>query len=324
MRAETSTHSANCAHDRRDYSGAALGPVLDMPILVPRQVRSSWCQGRQHLCRGANAVSLGPVQKTIEILQLQFIDKVVVVCCARSSKFGCMQSVWRQSSSHSCSPLSMDTVVAMPVVVQRQMPGIIFVSSTSIITLDHKKKLKNNKFVGTPVTLKTGSTWLLRRLEGQGSRQHRPSEDLFVYPEVATPDTQTTRSTLLAQRAGTSSLRRSFRLSRCSLGDLLLQASKSSADKVFEWVFLTFPRFQKKVRSSAASAEMTRQVGISTLSACQLAPAGVVALMDAGGLMDLTAGKPPGIGAVQKYWSRGRPRVASGHCCLLSLWFCTS
>ena len=29
-----------------------------------------------------------------------------------------------------------------------------------------------------------------------------------------------------------------------------------------------------------------------------------------------TAGKPPGTGAVKKYWNRGRPRVASGHCCL--------
>ena len=26
MRAETRTHSANCAHDSRDYSGAVLGP----------------------------------------------------------------------------------------------------------------------------------------------------------------------------------------------------------------------------------------------------------------------------------------------------------
>ena len=64
----------------------------------------SWCQGRRHLCRGADAVSLVLLFKTKEILQLQF-------------------SVRRQSSSHSCSPLSMDTVVAMPVVVQRQMQG---------------------------------------------------------------------------------------------------------------------------------------------------------------------------------------------------------
>ena len=27
-----------------------------------------------------------------------------------------------------------------------------------------------------------------------------------------------------------------------------------------------------------------------------------------------TAGKPPGTGAVQKYWNRGLPRFASGHC----------
>ena len=27
-----------------------------------------------------------------------------------------------------------------------------------------------------------------------------------------------------------------------------------------------------------------------------------------------TAGKPPGTGAVQKYWNRGLPLIASGHC----------
>ena len=37
-----------------------------------------------------------------------------------------------------------------------------------------------------------------------------------------------------------------------------------------------------------------------------------------------TAGKPPGTGAVKKYWNRGRPRVASGHCCLFPPCSCTS
>ena len=30
--------------------------------------------------------------------------------------------------------------------------------------------------------------------------------------------------------------------------------------------------------------------------------------------MGLTAGKPPGTGAVQKYWNRGLSLIASGHC----------
>ena len=34
MRAETRSHSANCADDRRESSGAALGPVLDMSVVV--------------------------------------------------------------------------------------------------------------------------------------------------------------------------------------------------------------------------------------------------------------------------------------------------
>ena len=41
-------------------------------------------------------------------------------------------------------------------------------------------------------------------------------------------------------------------------------------------------------------------------------------------LTDQTAGKPPGTGAVQKYWNRGRPRVASGQSSLLPPWFTAS
>ena len=44
-----------------------------------------------------------------------------------------------------------------------------------------------------------------------------------------------------------------------------------------KFFFSTFPRFRKKMRSSASSAEMTRQVELSTLSAHQMALAGVVA-----------------------------------------------
>ena len=61
------------------------------------------------------------VQNTIEILQLQFIDKVIDACCAGPASSR-VQSVRRQSRSHSCSSLKLDTVVHMPVVVQRQMP----------------------------------------------------------------------------------------------------------------------------------------------------------------------------------------------------------
>ena len=55
----------------------------------------------------------------------------------------------------------------------------------NIITLVRMTKLKNIAFRWEPSHFwTTRSTWLLRRLEGQGSRQHRASEDLFVYPEV--------------------------------------------------------------------------------------------------------------------------------------------
>ena len=36
MRAEANTNSANCAHDRRDYSCAVLGLVVDVPVIVQR------------------------------------------------------------------------------------------------------------------------------------------------------------------------------------------------------------------------------------------------------------------------------------------------
>ena len=68
----------------------------------------------------------------------------------------------------------------------------------------------------------------------------------------------------------TSSLRRSLSFPPLVTGPLALQMWR------FKGLFALFPDF-KKVQGSAASAEMTRQVEISTLSAHQLAPAGIVA-----------------------------------------------
>ena len=105
---EMSTHSANCAADRRDSSGAVLGPVLDM-------------QGRRHLRRGADADSYGPsIQKNIEILQLQYIDKVIDVGFASRAVPRCIRG--GDSRAPTVAPTAW-TVVAMPVVVQRQLHG---------------------------------------------------------------------------------------------------------------------------------------------------------------------------------------------------------
>ena len=107
MWAETGTHSANCAADRRVSSGAALGLVLDMPV-VQRGAQFA-CQGRRHLCRGADADPFIPsVQKIIESLQLQYIDNVIDVGFAGPAVFGAI--------------VEETTVVAMLVVVQRQLP----------------------------------------------------------------------------------------------------------------------------------------------------------------------------------------------------------
>ena len=73
-----------------------------MPVIVQRGAQFA-CRGRRHLRRGADADSFGPsVQKIIEILQLQYIDKVIDIWVCRS----CSSSVrsWRrQPSSHSCA-----------------------------------------------------------------------------------------------------------------------------------------------------------------------------------------------------------------------------
>ena len=96
--AETGTHSANCAAGRPVSSGAALGPVLDVPVIVQRGAQFA-CRGRRHLCRGADADPFGPcVQKIMEILQLQYIDRVIGLQCS-------VQSWRRQPSSHSCAVL---------------------------------------------------------------------------------------------------------------------------------------------------------------------------------------------------------------------------
>ena len=74
--AETGTHSTNCADDRRDSSGAALGLVLDMPVIVHRQVPLTIVKVVDISVVAQRQFPLVLiVQKTIVILQLQFIDK---------------------------------------------------------------------------------------------------------------------------------------------------------------------------------------------------------------------------------------------------------
>ena len=83
-----------CMHDKcpdpdAQYSGGAA-------VAVP-------LQGRQHPRRCAETGSHGlTVQQTTEILLLQYIDKAVDVGCA-SPASSLVQSVRRQSRSHSCS-----------------------------------------------------------------------------------------------------------------------------------------------------------------------------------------------------------------------------
>ena len=58
----------------------AWGLTEQKTVEVPQlQLVDLFEPGRRHLCRGAEADSHGPVQETIEIFQLLYIDKVVDV-----------------------------------------------------------------------------------------------------------------------------------------------------------------------------------------------------------------------------------------------------
>ena len=110
--------------------------TVETPVVVQRQVlgfdsaencgdsavaaRRIFGPGRRHLCRGAEADSHGPVQETIEILQLLYIDKVVDVLVV-PVQFR-LQAWRRQPSSHNCSCRALDKVVDTPVVCNDQCP----------------------------------------------------------------------------------------------------------------------------------------------------------------------------------------------------------
>ena len=79
-------------------------------------VMHSSCVQVVDICGGADADSFGPsLQKIIEILQLQFIDKVVDVCsCAVVEETAELPQLRR---------FAWTLALHMPVVVQRQLPG---------------------------------------------------------------------------------------------------------------------------------------------------------------------------------------------------------
>ena len=103
--------------DRRNSPGAVLGPVVYMPVIVQRGAQFGLA-GRRHPCRGAHPNSYNPsIQKIIQILLLQYIDKVIDVGC-RSCSSRCIRG--EDSRAPTVAPIAW-TVVAMPVIVQRQL-----------------------------------------------------------------------------------------------------------------------------------------------------------------------------------------------------------
>ena len=74
------SYSANCASDRRVFQVLLVDRFLTCPLLCNATCTVLGCQGRRHLRRGADAISLVlTAQKNIEIFQLQSIEKVVDV-----------------------------------------------------------------------------------------------------------------------------------------------------------------------------------------------------------------------------------------------------
>ena len=95
-------HSCRSRQGGRCPCLCSSSTLMDVAVIMQRR------GVRRHLCRDAEANSHGPVQETIEILQLQYIDKVIDAGCAgpASSRV----HTWRrQPSSHSCSPLKLWT-----------------------------------------------------------------------------------------------------------------------------------------------------------------------------------------------------------------------
>ena len=111
------------------FPGAVLFLVVD--VLVCRLCRffgvvcfktvEIHSAARRHPCRGANAVSLGPEipQKTIEILTLQYIDKVTDVVQVLQSSSAVVEET---ADLPQLRRFAWTLALHMPVVVQRQVP----------------------------------------------------------------------------------------------------------------------------------------------------------------------------------------------------------
>ena len=102
--AVTCSHSANCADDRRDFPGAALGPVIDMPVAVQRHMHSPRVSRSSTSLSWRRGFLLGPECSGNHVIhQLQSIEKVVDVTVGQVQQIPRVLSVRRQPRSHSCT-----------------------------------------------------------------------------------------------------------------------------------------------------------------------------------------------------------------------------
>ena len=97
--------------------------LLTCPLLCNARCEVHARHGRRHPCRGAEAVSFGPVQQTTEIHQLHSINQVFDVPVAQDQLFtGAgrekLVEIPQLHSSHSC----LDKVVHTPVVCNGRCP----------------------------------------------------------------------------------------------------------------------------------------------------------------------------------------------------------
>ena len=154
--AEADPHRLDYSADHGDPPVAVRFLVVDAPVvqvvLAMPVVVNDMCAGAKNCGVPAVAVHRGRRQfpvvmqrpipmllVTMEIPQLQIIDKVIDVCCAGPANPGA--AVRRQSRSHSCISNSLDNVVDILVVAQMQITLGSF--TTEILQLQYIDKVLN-------------------------------------------------------------------------------------------------------------------------------------------------------------------------------------
>ena len=189
--------------------------LLACPLLCNARCAVHGRQGRRHLCRGADAVSHGAVQRTIVVLQLQFIDKVFDVSVVQVQQIPRVPSVRRQSRSHSCNrrirawtrslkcPLCNDKCPWFSVQKTAKVPQLQYIRTCGRCPCWRSSSTKSSPFGGCGGGMVFLSVFPhfshSSRLSGVERQFSEPSIDMFClsYTQVRTTTTTTTTTTTI-------------------------------------------------------------------------------------------------------------------------------